>query len=188
MSEIPKTARGTVPKRDTSNYKGNKNATKHALFTAKRLMSEFGQAALDGRSAIGRALVSFRHQVEQDLGGADQLSAQEHAVLDVIIRTKLLLDGADSFVLSHPAVNKRKRQFYPIVQQRQQLAESFVRQLQVLGLKRVTKRVPSVFELIEQQASQAADAASDAKEPDHTIANSEASENTTDTTEGEASP
>ncbi len=43
--------------------KGNRNARKHGFHAAKKALSEFGQAAIDGRSALGRALADFRGEV-----------------------------------------------------------------------------------------------------------------------------
>ena len=125
--------------------KGNRNARKHGFHAAKKALSEFGQAAIDGRSALGRALADFRGEVERDLGGAENLSAQQHAVIDVLCRTKLLLDGVDNFLLSQRSlINKRKRALLPIVRERTALAESYVRHLQMLGLE---KRQPPAMDL-----------------------------------------
>src|SRR2546422_6818277 len=114
------------PKRGRGAPKSNGNAKKHGLHSAKAALSEWGQRAIDGRSALGRALAEWRQQIVTDLGGADALSAQQHSVLDVIVRTKLLLDGVDAWILEHGAlVNRRKKALLPIVRERAALADSF---------------------------------------------------------------
>ncbi len=66
-------------------------------------------------------------------------------MIDVLCRTKLLLDGVDNFILSQRSlINKRKRALLPIVRERTALAESYVRHLQMLGLE---KRQPPAMDL-----------------------------------------
>jgi hypothetical protein len=57
-------------------------------------------------------------------------------------RTKLLVDHLDAYILEQPSlVNRNKRSAYPVVAQRQSLAESLVRILTQLGLKRHANRI-----------------------------------------------
>jgi hypothetical protein len=41
---------------------------------------------------LGRAVSEWRDAIVRDLGGADALSTQQVALVDVLVRTKLLLD------------------------------------------------------------------------------------------------
>lgn len=138
--------------RRSKKMKGNANARKHGLSTAKAFLSEFGQVAIDGRSALGRALADWKSEVIADLGGFDNLSAQQLALLEVLTRTKVLLDGVDNYILSQRSlVNKRRKSVHPVVVQRTALAESFVKHLTALGLER---RAPQVRDLKTYLAEQ----------------------------------
>jgi hypothetical protein len=145
--------------------KANRNARKHGFHSAKAALSEFGQRAIDGRSALGRALGEWREQIVADLGGSDNLSAQQQTVIDVIVRTKLLLDGVDAFILQTGIVNKRRKAVHPVVRERIALAESLVRHLQLLGLKRVQATLPDLRDYLKQQADAKASVSKDAQEP-----------------------
>jgi hypothetical protein len=105
-----------------------------------------GLKVVDGRTAIGKALMRWRADLVQDLGGQQGLSTQQLAVVDIVVRTKLLLDSVDAWMVKQQAglVEKRKRQLYPIVQQRTALADSLVRQLTTLGLGRKAKQEMSL--------------------------------------------
>jgi hypothetical protein len=131
----------------------NKNAKVHGLYAARRAMTEFGLRAIDGRSAVGIALREFRAGIVQDLGGEDALSTQQHAVLDVVVREKLMLDSIDAFILQQPSlVLKRKKSLLPIVRERACIAESFVRNLQLLGLYRVPPPKPTLADVLAKRA------------------------------------
>ena len=53
----------------------------------KRAATELGGRAIDGRSALGRALASWRTDLIQDLGGPDAVSTQQAAMVDLAVRT-----------------------------------------------------------------------------------------------------
>jgi hypothetical protein len=148
--ETPKTAQN----RARSGKEGNRNAEKHGLFAARRVLSEFGLRAIDGRSAVGVAIREFRSSVIKDLGGEAAISAQQKALLDVLIRTKIMLDSLDAYILSQPSlVNRRNRSVLPVVRERQSLANSFLEHLAMLGLKRVPKPAPTLAEFVAQRAA-----------------------------------
>jgi hypothetical protein len=120
----------------------------HSMRLLKDTIAEVagrGGKVIDKRTHTGRALMRWRGSIEQDLGGPEQLSAQQHTVLDICMRTKLLLDSADSWLVKQASlVDKRHRQLYPIVQQRTALADSLLRQLTALGLGRKAAKVPDL--------------------------------------------
>src|SRR6266568_3284931 len=74
---------------------GNQNARKHALSQAKSALKNFGSRAIDKRTAVGRALHEWRQDIERDLGG--DISAQQKAVLEIVVRLKLMLDSIDAY-------------------------------------------------------------------------------------------
>lgn len=50
------------------------------------------------------------------------ISTQQRALVDLAVRSKLLVDSVDNHVLSMPsAVNKQKRCLFPVVRERQAL-------------------------------------------------------------------
>jgi len=117
--------------------KYNQNAKVHGLTAARRALNEYGLRAIDGRSALGVALRQFKAGLVADLGGLAALSTQQAAIVDVVCREKLLLDGLDMYILSQPSiVNKRNRTIFNVVMQRDRLANSFVQHLALLGLQK----------------------------------------------------
>jgi hypothetical protein len=120
--------------------KGNQNRATHGTNSARRVLNEFGLRAIDGRSAVGVAVRTFRASLIKDLGGIEALSASKRIVLDKVVVTKFLLDGIDGHLMSKGSAalfSNRGRSLSPIVRERQALADSLLRQLQVLGLERV---------------------------------------------------
>jgi hypothetical protein len=96
-----------------------------------------GVRPYDGRTKAGRALDAWRVQLVADLGGEAELTTQKRAVIDLALRTRLILDSVDAWLLQQPTlINKRARALFPVVLQRQQLADALVRYLAQLGLER----------------------------------------------------
>jgi hypothetical protein len=59
--------------------------------------------------------MAWRGELLRDLGGAEQLSTQQLALVDISMRTKLLLDSVDAWLLRHPSIiDKRRRQLFPV--------------------------------------------------------------------------
>ena len=111
----------------------------------KRAVQQLGEHAIDRRTTLGKALAQWRTDLVQDLGGPDAVSTQELAVVDLAVKTKLLLDSVDAWLLTQPSlVNARKRTLLPVVLQRQQLADALARYLVLLGLKRRQAPVASL--------------------------------------------
>ena len=72
------------------------------------------------------------------------------AIIDLAVKSKLLLDSIDAWLLTQPSlVNARKKSLLPVVSQRQQLADGFMRCLVRLELERKTKQL-TLQELLEQ--------------------------------------
>jgi hypothetical protein len=86
----------------------------------------------------------------QDLGGEDQISTQQAALIELAVRSKLMLDTIDNWILSQDGlVNKSKKTLLPVVVQRQQLADGLARYLKDLGLQRRHK-VKSLHDILTQ--------------------------------------
>ena len=97
------------------------------------------------RRRLGRALAEWRTLLIADLGGADTVTTAQSQVIEVAARTKLLLDSIDAWLIQQPRlVNGRTRACFPVVVQRQQIANALVNHLETLGLER---RAPKALSL-----------------------------------------
>jgi hypothetical protein len=134
------------------------NATKHGLTTLKRAVNSIGNRVIDRRTVTGRALAQWRKDLIRDIGGDP--STQELALVDLAVKTKLLLDSADAWLLSQPSlIDKRKRCFLPAAKERQAFADSLARYLSQLGMKRVKKEVTLQDYVREHYGNRGANAA-----------------------------
>src|SRR5262249_16592884 len=132
--------------------KGNSNARKHGLNTLKKAWSQLGSRVLDGHSQASVAIRKWRAELIADLGGADAISTQQLAIIDLAGKQKLLLDSIDTWLLSQPSlINHRKRSVIPVVQQRQQLADGLAKYLARLGLERRHK-VKTLTEILSAES------------------------------------
>jgi hypothetical protein len=109
----------------------------------------FGSYVLDGRSRVSQALDELRTALVNDLGGPEAISKQQDIVIGLALRTHLLLESLDAFIftMSSP-VNKRKRSLYPVVRERQHLADSLAKYMAQLGLEKRAKPVPTLAEYL----------------------------------------
>ena len=111
---------------------------KPGLVPVMRGVSARGLRAIDGRSVAFRAVKVWRNEIVAALGGEENISAQRKTLLEIAACTRLYLNHVDSYLLElSTLINRRKKSLIPIVEQRQRLADSLMRQLQVLGLDRV---------------------------------------------------
>jgi len=108
--------------------------------------------SLDRRSAAARALVEWKDDLVVALGGDINISPQEQALLEMIVRTRILIDSVDGFLMSQEClVNKKKKVILPVLRERQSLVDSFARLLSQLGLKRREKPLPTLEEYLESK-------------------------------------
>ena len=125
---------------------------KHGLYQARRLLNEWGSLAIDGRSTLGRAIARWTDAIVADLGGPDAISAQQATIIELAVRSKILLDGVDGWLLQQRSlVNKRSRKLHPVVQQRQQLSDSLARYVGMLGLERRRPPAEDLTSYLERQ-------------------------------------
>jgi hypothetical protein len=123
----------------------------HGLTTLKKGVRQLGSRAIDRRTALGRQLAAWRAKLIADLGGNP--STAQLGLIDLAVRTKLLLDSIDAWLLGQPSlVNHRKRSLLPVVRERQQLADALARYLAQLGLERREKPI-DVGELLAKLAA-----------------------------------
>jgi hypothetical protein len=118
--------------------KGRQKHQMHGLYALKGALMRVGYRAVDGRTSTGKALAKWRQDLITDLGG--DVSTQESAIIDLAVKSKLLLDSIDVWLLSQSSlVNVRKRSLIPVVKERQTLADGLARYLAMLGLARRAK-------------------------------------------------
>jgi hypothetical protein len=114
--------------------------SRHGLNAIKVAVKCRGLAAIDGRTLAARSLIQWRSELLRDLGGQENLSAQQMALVDTAVRSKLFIDHVDAYLLGQKSlVNRRSRAVLPVLHERQTLVDSLVRLLGQLGLERVAK-------------------------------------------------
>ena len=121
----------------------------HGLGTMKRALKTLSGRAIDKRTTTGKALSQWKSQLIDDLGGKDAVSVQQLSVIDVAVRTRLLLDSLDCWLLTQKSlINHRRRCVHPAVLQRTQLADSLIRALSLLGLEKKSRPPLSLSEYL----------------------------------------
>jgi hypothetical protein len=111
---------------------------RHGMMALKAQIRIKGLGAIDRRTAAARSLITWRRELVSDLGGDTAVTAAQRALVDVAVRTRLLLDHTDAHLLSMPKLVNRRNRLIPLVAQRQRLADLLTRVLAQLGLDRRT--------------------------------------------------
>lgn len=124
---------------------------KHGHVALSRALRTIGNQDgwMDSLGDIGEALRAWKAAIIDDLGGEAEVSAMELSVIELACKTHLLLASIDRFLLGQASlINKSKRQLFPIVTQRQVLADALARYMGQLGLKKKTKPVLSLADYL----------------------------------------
>jgi hypothetical protein len=125
--------------------------TQPGYWAAKRALQRFGDHVIDGRSRVSRVLDEFRDELLRDLGGREAVSQQERVIVDLAVRTHLLVTSIDNYLLSLGSlVNRRKRALWPVVRERVALADSLARYMGQLGLERREKPIPDLKDYLHE--------------------------------------
>ena len=107
---------------------------------------------LESLGDVGEALKAWKAAIIEDLGGETEVSAMELSVIELACKTHLLLASVDRFLLEQKSlINKSKRQLFPIVTQRQTLADALAGYMRTLGLKRKHKPPVSLTDYLSQK-------------------------------------
>jgi hypothetical protein len=67
--------------------------SKHGLNTLRNSLRYSGNALTSRRYKVGRVLWEWRQELVRDVGGEAAISTQQLAVIDLAVKTKLLLDS-----------------------------------------------------------------------------------------------
>jgi hypothetical protein len=81
------------PQTDEKAAHGNET---HGLTRLKGAVNRLGSWAIDRRTSLGKALDQWKGSLVADLGGMDMISTQELAIVNLAVKTKLLLDSVDT--------------------------------------------------------------------------------------------
>ncbi len=122
------------------------------LYRLKNTVNKLGTRLIDRRYKVGRELAKWRADLLLDLGGESALSTQEKLIVDLCVRSKLLIDSIDAWLLQQKnLINTRKRTLIGVVKERQSIADGLTKNLQVLGLKRIPKPTQSLDDYIAEK-------------------------------------
>jgi len=121
-------------------------------WAAKHALAKFGSHVIDGRSRVAHALDQFRDELISDLGGPTAVSTQQRVIVDLAVRTHLMVQSLDNYLLSLGSlVNRRKRCLWPVARERTALADSLAKYMAMLGLQRQAKPVKSLAEYVAEK-------------------------------------
>ena len=110
-------------------------------WAAKHALAKFGSHVIDGRSRVAHALDQFRDALIADLGGAAAVSQQQRVIVDLSVRTYLMLSSLDNYILNlDHLVNRKKKALWPVVRERAVLADGLARYMSMLGLRKKSRR------------------------------------------------
>jgi hypothetical protein len=113
-----------------------------------------GFKALDQRTVAARSLLDWRKNLLDDLGGETAVSAQQMALVETAVRTRLYVDHVDAWIMERGSlINAKRRAIYPIIRERQQLVDSLARLLSALGLERRQKPPIDLSTYLSQRQS-----------------------------------
>ncbi len=136
---------------------GNSNARTHGTHSLRHAIKVLGNRAISRRTKVGRALAAWRADLVADLGG--DVSTQQAALIDLAVRTRLLVDSVDAYVLGMDSpVNKKRRMLYPVVRERQALVNQLQSLLRDLGLERRAKPVADLTSFLSSRETPHGDA------------------------------
>ena len=132
----------------------------HGMYALERALDPLIQRPdwLQHLGEIGEALRQWQHAIVTDLGGEENLSSMERSIIEMATKTHLFLASVDRFLLEQPClVNRSRRQLFPVVLQRQQLADALSRYMSQLGLKPRARPVPSLTDYLAMKRDEPTD-------------------------------
>ena len=128
--------------------------SRHGLYALKAVVKVRGLGAIDRRTVAGQALIRWRRELIADLGGEASVSAQQEALVDVVVRTRLFVDALDVWLLEQASlVVGRRRSVVPVLRERQALVDFLARVLGQLGLERRAKPAPTLGQVLAARAA-----------------------------------
>ena len=126
---------------------------RHGLTTLQAALKSTGteDGWVDRLGEVGLELREWRSALINDLGGEQAISAMQRSIIDLATSTHVLISSIDKFMLEQPCiVNRSKRALFPVVVQRQTLADSLARYMGQLGLGRRARPAMTLAELLQR--------------------------------------
>jgi hypothetical protein len=124
---------------------GNQHAKKHGV-RGLQIARRVGK--IDKRTSFGQAFERRKREYVSHLGGSDQLSAMELAIVEDTVWTDFYVTAYDVYLSSLKSVIRKGRP-HPIIDARTKLAAHRRENLKTLGLKRVAKTL-SLTEILSK--------------------------------------
>jgi hypothetical protein len=111
---------------------------------------ESGLAAIDRRTPAARALLDWRQELVQDLGGEGAITAAQRALVELVVPTRLYLDHADAFLLERPAADQPAEPPHPARGTAAASGRQPAPAPRALGLEQKAKPPRSIQELVAE--------------------------------------
>lgn len=87
---------------------------KHRLTPVLKAVKKRGLSAIDQRSSLAKATAKLRSELVTDLGGEENLSVQQHKLVDEFLKRFVMLESIDEWIFTQPALmNKRTKSLIP---------------------------------------------------------------------------
>ena len=86
-------------------------------------------------------MAQWRRDLIADLGGDENISTEQRALIELASTSKLLLGSIDAWILSQPTLFTRNKTLLPVIRERQMIADGLARYLAQLGLERRSKQI-----------------------------------------------
>ena len=123
---------------------------KSGLYCRPTRLADLPAEVAEARRVRQEAFVS-------QLGGLDECSPAQLALIDLVVSAAMQLDSVDAYLLTLPSlVDKRNRRVWPVVRDRMALSGHVQSLLATLGLKRRSKRVQSLDAYLAERAGNGA--------------------------------
>jgi hypothetical protein len=124
----------------------------------KRAVKVLGSRVMDQRTTTAKALKAWRAEIVADLGGIENVTTAQLALLDEAVLTKLVLASVNAWLMAQPSlVSGRNRGVLPAVLHRNQLVATLKGLLEALGLERRARQVPFLVEYMASRVRARAD-------------------------------
>ncbi len=153
-------------KRGRSGPPANSNARTTGAFTVRRERKELRSAAMDGRTGEAHYVADQRADLLADIGGADNVTAQQRWLADEASFLRLELAYVRTFLAENPPISRKRRAAHPILKDYLAMVNALRSILSDLGLERRAKDTESLDVYLSRRAQLAgSNAATDAFTP-----------------------
>ena len=102
-----------------------KKKSRAGMAALRRKIMMHGLSVVDKRTLTAKMLVEWRTGIVNDLGGPEAISSQQTTLIELAVRTKLMLEHIDSFILAQDSIiDLERKSLYPVVRERGTLANT----------------------------------------------------------------